>query len=100
MNVVLAGTELGAVLELAAGGAALVSAAAARVIALLDRSEGRPDVFEFVVDVERDFGEADDQSEHDDRRDEHEFGGNNEAIFVVEQCAEARHRGDLSGVVG
>lgn len=63
MDVVLAVAEVGGVAEAAAGEVTLVAAGAAGVVALLNRAEGRADVFEFVVDVERNFAQTDDQTD-------------------------------------
>ena len=70
----------------------LVAAEPLDAVALIDRGEGRTDVFEFVVDVQRDFAQADDQAEDGDRGDEDEFGGDDETSFVTDKgVQEAGH---------
>ena len=54
-------------------------------------SEGGSDVFEFVVDVEAQFAQSDDESQDGDRGDEHQFSRDNETSVVVQERVEESH---------
>ena len=87
-DVVLPIAEVGGVTEAAARSVALVAASAADVEALLHTAEGRANVFEFVVNVQGDFAQPDDQTEDSDRRDQNQLRRNNETGFVVLQSTD------------
>src|SRR5262249_55815956 len=46
---------------------------------LVDAAEGTADVFQFAVDVDGNLGEADHHRKDGDRRDEDQFGGDDES---------------------
>src|SRR5579871_1243847 len=60
---------------------------------LVDRTECGTDVFQFVVDVQGDFRQTDDQAQHSDGRDQNQLSRNDETSFVVDQGSEERRHG-------
>ena len=73
---------------MAAGGVALLAGRHRVAEALVDRAEGRADVFEFLVDVGGEFGKSDHHGEDGDRGDEDQFGRDDETGFVVAEGVE------------
>ena len=92
--------EVRGVLEAASGEVSLVTAGPLGVVALLNAAEGGTAVFEFVVDVERDFAQSDDQTQNCDRGDQDQFGGNDETGFVVLQGGDELEHLRVSFLVG
>jgi len=80
--------EINLVLVLAAVARSLVAAGSTRLERLVHRSEGGTDVFQFVIDVSRNFGETNHQSQNSDRGDQDQFARNNETVFVVVELSE------------
>ena len=95
LDIVLAVTEVRGVLEAATAHVTFVAASALNTIALLHRSEGRANVFEFVVDIEGEFRQADDHAENGDGGYQDQFSRDNETGVVVDQLAAERHVSDL-----
>lgn len=94
IDIIGAVTEVGVIVVVAAGAPAFVAAGSAEAEGLLNAGERTADVFKFIVDVEAQFAEADDQSKDGDGGDEDQFTRNDKAGFVVEQLSsESLHCG-------
>ena len=92
VNVEFAAAEVCTVLEVAHFGFAFVTAEAIDTVWLLYAVESSSDVFEFIIDVQCNFAESDNQSENCDCWDKNKFSRNNETGFVVEECIKSVHR--------
>jgi len=99
-NVILPVAEVSGVVETAAVGVALVAANATDVVALLNGTEGRSDVFEFVVNVQGNFAQTDDQTEDSDGRNQNQLSRNNETGVVVLQSVDELEHGRIFRAVG
>ena len=91
VDIVLSVAEVCFVAEVAAGFMPLVTATALSTVTLVEAGEGRADVFEFVVDVEGDFGEAHNHAEDGDGGHQNQFSRDDETSVVVDQFAAERH---------
>ena len=99
-HIILAIAEVGLVAEAAAVENALVAADRLGVVALLDTAKGRADIFEFVVDVQRNLAETDDQTEDRDGRNQHQFRRDNETGFVILKGSDELEHGRVFRAVG
>jgi hypothetical protein len=80
-------------------GATHVSIESTHLVRLVDVAKGSTDVFEFVVDVEGDFRQADDHGQDSNGGDQDKFSRNNETGFVIQEgVKEVGHDRDLSVV--
>jgi len=70
------------------------------VVALLHAAEGRTDVFQFVVDVQRQLAQADNQTQNTDRGDQNQFSRDNETSFVVLEGVDELEHVSVFRVVG
>jgi hypothetical protein len=87
-NVAVVVTEVLTITVLRAVGTTHVAIESTDLVGLIDISERCTHIFEFVVDVEGDFGQPDDHGQDSNGRDEDEFGRNDETSFVVDQLVE------------
>ena len=71
---------------------AMVTVGEFELVALIDTRKRAADVFEFLIHVVRHFRQSDHHRQNANRRNEHEFGGNDDTGFVVvELFDELRH---------
>ena len=98
LDIVLAVAHISIVAEGTAGRLSLAALEALHAERLIHTADGGADVFEFLVDATGDFGESDNHGEDGDGGDQHEFGRDDEAGFVVDQLSEnlVVHGGHLS----
>ena len=83
----VAGTvaEIADVPEFAAIGRAFVTLRTGHRVTLAQLAEGTADIFQFVVDVVRDFRQPNDHRQHANRGDQHQFGRDDETVVVIPQ---------------
>lgn len=91
VDVVLAVAEVWAIVEGRSGDRSLVAGEPAVTHCLVHAADSRSDIFEFFVDTVGDFRQTDDEAEDDDRRDQHQFGRDDETGFVLPQAIESVH---------
>ena len=85
--------EVAAVLEAASLFAPAVATRSLDAVSLIHRSERGADVFQFVIDIVGDFGEADDQGQDRDGGDQDQFSGDDETALIVVQGEEKIRHG-------
>ena len=87
-DVAFAVADIGGVAEFTARHFAFGTGEAAVCVRLIQPGDCGSDVFKFLIDVVRDFGESDNQAEYSDGGHQNQFGRDNETGFVAGEFGE------------